>query len=344
MLSNLIRHWFLITLAVCFWAGHQFASTVDVVSQWPYFRSGIVFAVMMATGLSLRADTIGRSVTRPAAAIVAIGCNVLLVPLLAYPTQFFLPYETFGGLWVASLVPCTLASAAVWTRKAGGDDSIAILTTIVTNLACFVVVPAGLYWVLSNQSDLSASQQIAKLAATVVAPLVLAQWLRTVTVSGHVVADWADQRKREISVFAQCGILVMVVLGSSQSGLMMASATDTSDSESSFVGVGLLLGSVAGVHGVALLLAIGLARTLRIGRDQQIACGIAGSQKTLMVGLQIAIDCGVSVLPMLLYHASQLLIDTVVADRWKTRSEKLEKDSEKAQVARPLPLKIVSRF
>ena len=223
-------------------------------------------------------------------------------------------------LWVAALVPCTLASAAVWTRKAGGDDSIAILTTVVTNLACFMVVPTGLYWVLSSQSDLSASQQIAKLSATVVAPLVLAQWLRRVKVSGHVVADWADQRKRAISVFAQCGILMMVVLGASQSSLMMASATEASDS--TIVDAGLLLGSVASVHGVALMLAIGLARLLRVGPDQQIACGIAGSQKTLMVGLQIAIDCGVSVLPMLLYHASQLLIDTMVADRWKTRSEK----------------------
>jgi sodium/bile acid cotransporter 7 len=36
-----------------------------------------------------------------------------------------------------------------------------------------------------------------------------------------------------------------------------------------------------------------------------------------MVGLQIAIDCGVSVIPMLVYHLSQLIIDTVIADRWK---------------------------
>jgi sodium/bile acid cotransporter 7 len=38
-----------------------------------------------------------------------------------------------------------------------------------------------------------------------------------------------------------------------------------------------------------------------------------------MIGLQIAIECGVSVLPMIVYHVGQLLIDTVVADRWKQK-------------------------
>jgi predicted Na+-dependent transporter len=124
MRSKLLRHWFLVLLAVCFCVGHQFASTIDVVSQWPYFRSGIVFAVMMSTGLSLRAGAIGRSITRPAAAIVAIGCNVLLVPLLAYPTQFFLPYETFGGcgllLWFHApwrLRPSGLAKPVAMIRS-----------------------------------------------------------------------------------------------------------------------------------------------------------------------------------------------------------------------------------
>ena len=56
--------------------------------------------------------------------------------------------------------------------------------------------------------------------------------------------------------------------------------------------------------------------------SRQIAIGLSGSQKTLMVGLQIAIDCGVSVIPMITYHLGQLLIDTIVADRWRRGSSK----------------------
>ena len=52
-----------------------------------------------------------------------------------------------------------------------------------------------------------------------------------------------------------------------------------------------------------------------LNRADQISVGFAGSQKTLMVGLQVAIDLGINVIPMVAYHISQLLIDTLVADR-----------------------------
>ena len=71
------------------------------------------------------------------------------------------------------------------------------------------------------------------------------------------------------------------------------------------------------IHTLSLYAGILLAKRAGIDRSAQIAVGIAGSQKTLMVGLQIAIDLGVSVIPMLAYHIGQLIIDTIIADRWK---------------------------
>ena len=60
--------------------------------------------------------------------------------------------------FVAAVVPCTLASASVWTRKAGGDDSISMMTTVVTNLACLLVVPIGVSLVLAETSALVAER------------------------------------------------------------------------------------------------------------------------------------------------------------------------------------------
>ena len=67
----------------------------------------------------------------------------------------------------------------------------------------------------------------------------------------------------------------------------------------------------------ALLVGFGLGRLAGMDRAEWIAVGLAGSQKTLMIGLHIAVtqDLGLAVLPMVAYHAVQLLLDTVVADR-----------------------------
>ena len=53
-----------------------------------------------------------------------------------------------------------------------------------------------------------------------------------------------------------------------------------------------------------------------------IAVAFSGSQKTLMVGAYIALAVGpLAILPMVAYHAAQLIVDTLVADWWRARSE-----------------------
>src|SRR6056297_3456027 len=175
MWARLGKQWFLIALAVCFAVGYLAASPLQPLLEIPFLRSSIVFAVMWAMGVTLHAKTVRRSLSRPGPSLLAIGINLAVVPLLCLPTRFLLTDDLFGGLFVAAIVPCTLASASVWTRKAGGDDSIAMMTTVATNVACVVVAPLGIWLVLSQQVEIEAAEQMKKLAAVVVAPLVLAQ-------------------------------------------------------------------------------------------------------------------------------------------------------------------------
>lgn len=309
MWANFTKHWFLVALAVCFVGGYLSAETIRPVLEWGLLRETIVFSVMWAMGVTLQADAIRKSLARPLPALLAIGINVLLVPLLCLPMAWLLPEHLFGGLFVAGIVPCTLASASVWTRKAGGDDSIAMMTTVVTNLACLVVVPIGLALVLAETTQVSGLEQMKKLAIVVVAPLVLSQGMRRAGL-----AVWADRNKPRLSTFGQLGILSMVVFGS----VAGASAVQDAGAQSiGWLGGVHMIAAAVGVHVLALWIGIGLAKRAGLDRDSQIGVGIAGSQKTLMVGLQIAIDCGVSVVPMLVYHLGQLLVDTIVVERWK---------------------------
>jgi sodium/bile acid cotransporter 7 len=74
------------------------------------------------------------------------------------------------------------------------------------------------------------------------------------------------------------------------------------------------------VHVALLLLGFGLSRLLRIERGDAIAVIFAGSQKTLMVGAYLAMAVGpLAILPMVAYHATQLVIDTLVADWLRQR-------------------------
>src|SRR5690606_12263441 len=79
-----------------------------------------------------------------------------------------------------------------------------------------------------------------------------------------------------------------------------------------------MLLAVVGVPLASLFSGLRLARWLGLSWGDQIAVAFSGSQKTLMIGIAIANDyfAPVAMLPMLAYHVTQLLIDTVIADHW----------------------------
>jgi sodium/bile acid cotransporter 7 len=88
-----------------------------------------------------------------------------------------------------------------------------------------------------------------------------------------------------------------------------------------------------------------LSRLLGFERGELIAVVFAGSQKTIPIGLLIATDVAMfgdpnllgpgqgvpfAVFPVLMYHASQLFIDTAVADRFAA-TQPFSRDSKSSE-------------
>jgi sodium/bile acid cotransporter 7 len=227
-----------------------------------------------------------------------------------------LPAELATGMIVATSVPCTLATASVFTRRAGGNDAVSFLVTIITNLACFLVVPAWLWLLVSgeSQADIRQAQidygEIALgLILLVVLPIVVAQCLRQL----RTVGAWAARHKHSLSLVAQAGVLLMVLIGAVDCGerLGMVSNGDAVSSSS----IVKMIFAVTLVHVTLLLVGFALSKMLGFARIDAIPVALAGSQKTLMVGAYLALAVGpLAILPMVAYHAAQLIIDTLLAD------------------------------
>lgn len=313
MRSFLSRQWFLISLFILICLGFACPAWFEPLSQAKFLRNCVVAVVLFVMALPLDTKSVRDSIRRPWPALVASLVNVGVLPLVTWMLVPMLSNEDMRrGLLVTAAVPCTLASAAVWTRRAGGDDTVAILVTTITNLTCFLTIPFWLYLTLG--SELTAEDQARlvrmplRLGMLVVAPMTLAQILR----QRSSIGDWATRNKSHLSKFAQVGILIMVLSGATVCGLKLA---DTSVKQLSGVVPMALLALT--LHLIVFFIGFRLAGWLGFSRPQQIASGIAGSQKTLMVGLDIAITYvgGLAILPMVTYHIIQLLADTVIADR-----------------------------
>jgi sodium/bile acid cotransporter 7 len=275
--------------------------------------------------LPLQASAMWRTLRRPQAPALGIAMNSAALPLFTWlwvsaGGAALLGPELSIGLLVAAATPCTLASAAVWTRRAGGNDSASIMVTVITNASCFLVTPFWLLVTTGQTAELDAGGMIAKLFLLVVLPMSLAQLIRRRASFGA----WATRHKTPLGVFAQTGVLTMIFIGSVQTGERFSSASTRPGGFELF----LVLFSVATIHLTILGAGTWIARLLGMEREDQISVAFAGSQKTLMVGLQVAIDLGFNIVPMVLYHITQLLLDTLIADRFKQNTQSATSDTQ----------------
>lgn len=311
MRDFIARRWFLLALAALLVGGLSFPHPLEGLADRVPQRLVVAIALFM---MSLPFDTaaIWRAVRRPTAVLLAVGINFGLTPLLACVVSHGLRADLAAGLVIAGAVPSTIASAAVWTRRAGGNDAIALLVTLVTNLTCFLVTPLWLLLCTGTRVELAVGEMMSSLALQVVLPIGAAQLIRRIA----AVAEFAASQKVPLGVLAQMGILTIASVGAVRAGL----ALDGDQVDIVALDWLLMLLAVVGIHTLMLWAGHALGRMLGIPRADRIAVGFGGSQKTLMIGLYIAVEyfSGLAMLPMIVYHVGQLLIDTLVADRLRS--------------------------
>ncbi len=306
-MNFLKQQWFLISLILCLGLGIWWCESLEPLARSRPLRQTVLACVMFVTAWSLETSVVVKTLFRPGAALLASVINLGLIPLLAKPLSLWLGSELAVALIVATATPCTLASAAVWTRRAGGNDVIAVLTTVITNGVCFLVMPFWIVaWVGRELEGISFVDMMNRLLMLVIAPMVIAQLTRI----NRRIATWSTARKHELGLFALLGVLLMVVVGAVETGLRMADGERFAWGEWIWVGI-----SCAALHFGSWWLGFRVTNWCGFPRGDAIAVGFAGSQKTLMVGLVICLQLGVSVLPLVMYHAIQLIGDTLIADR-----------------------------
>ncbi len=303
------RHWFLLALSAVLLVGMIWNARLSVpLSQVP--RGWLVAGVMFMTALPLPFTAFTSVVRRWRGLAIALVINMAMAPVLAQLLRGLLPEQLSVGLLIAASVPCTLASAAVWTRRGGGNDALALAVTIITNLSCFAVMPATLFLFLSAHVVLpkTAAELSLQLVQRVLLPIAAAQLLRVL----GPVATWATATKPVLSTICQCGILTMVLLGAVGAGETLAKIGSLALPWCCWP---LLIAIVAVLHLGLFAAGWWFSQSIGLARPDGVAVAVAGSQKTLMIGLDVALSFGgLAVLPMVAYHVCQLLLDTILVD------------------------------
>ncbi|MBS0206993.1 MAG: bile acid:sodium symporter [Planctomycetes bacterium] len=321
----LIQSWFLVALVILLPGGMAWGwVTTEAWRQSTVGRvhpGSTTIAILFLMAFSLNSSRLRDSFRSPGPVVWGTIVNIGILPLLAWPLacRFSLPDFSLG-LMIAAVVPCTLATASVSTRQAGGNDAVSLLITLLTNLISVGLTPLWLKWTISMEANIDPWPVIANLTMTVLLPTIAGQVARSIPPLGRV----AVAHRMGVSIAAQCLVLVIVTKAAVEAGGRLQTQS-TWPAGMEFLA---LIAACAGVHTVSMWIAEWGGRWLGLPRFDRIATVFAGSQKTLPVGLLLASMPAITgelslpfiTFPILLFHAVQLMLDTAIADQIAKRT------------------------
>lgn len=316
----LCNSWFLWTLVLVLAVGGVFGHYGPSFLVDGYLRlvqpSVTTAIVLFLMAFSLDASKRTAALLQPTASVFGCVLNLGVLPLLAWPLAAAQSLRDFEvGLIVTAATPCTLATASVFTRRAGGNDAVSLVTTLITNLACVVITPLWLLAYFDRTGNFDSWGMIQRLLLTVFLPVILGQLAQLPAAADRFV----KVHRSRIGLVAQLFVLLLVSVAATDAGRAL-SVQPVWPSLSAAV---VLLLSCSGLHGAALALGWWGSRGLRLDRSDTIAVAIAGSQKTLPVGLMLVASPELTgpaapfvTFPLVVYHAVQLILDGILAERW----------------------------
>jgi sodium/bile acid cotransporter 7 len=278
-----------------------------------------IFLVFFLHGLGLSTERMKAGLTRWRLHLLVqaftFGVFPLLWLLLDALAGRWLPADLSLGFLYLCAVPSTISSSVAMTALGRGNVAGAIFNASLSSLLGVVLTPllVGLLSRTAGQA-LPLGDAILKLATLLLLPLAVGQGLRP------LVGRWFARYQKATHGFDKLVILLLVY----------ASFCDS-------VEAGLFTrygGGILGVTfaGAALLLAVVLwlstraARWAGFDKEDEIAAVFCGSKKTLASGVPMARllfgahpGLGLIVLPLMFYHQLQLLVCSVLAERYSSR-------------------------
>jgi sodium/bile acid cotransporter 7 len=215
------------------------------------------------------------------------------------------------GIFYMAALPPTVSSSVVMVSIARGNVPAAIFNAGISGIAGVFITPLWMSLVLSNTPDLDIARLgsvVMKLMLQILAPVVFGMLLN------RKWGAFAERHGRELRMFDQTVILLIVY-----------TSFCSSFAHRVFEGFSIMTLAVC-ASGMALLFFVvyGLitagCRRLKLDREDTTAAQFCGSKKSLVHGTAMSkvifagySGIGVILLPIMLYHAIQLMIVSAIA-------------------------------
>lgn len=315
--SIFVKNWFFVGIAVMVLTAFYFPGVGIFIKTYKVLNI-VIFLGFLLTGLTLDTSSILEQLKDARVLLAAVVSSLILFPAIAYflARLFFKATPDFAmGALIIGVAPATIASGTVMTAMALGNVPLSLFICVLTNFAALLTIPfilTNLLHFTGTSIDLPVAGMLFSLVLKVLVPTLIGQLLRP------RMAAMIFPYKKQISIFNQ-SIILMIILNA------VSSAADRL-LESDITIVWLFV-FMFGLHTLILAMNFGLSRIIRLDLPSTAAFTIHTSQKTLTISYLVWAEhfyhsYPMALIPPIVYHLTQSIVDTWVAHRFRRAAER----------------------
>lgn len=226
-----------------------------------------------------------------------------------------------GTFYLATL-PSTVSSSVVMVSIAGGNLPAAIFNASVSSILGVFITPLWMSLFLAeNSKDFDMRTILFKLILQVLLPFILGVGLN------RFFGEFADKHKKKLRYFDQIIILLIVYTAFCDS-FVLNIFSDFSISDLIYLTLAMCL-----LFFLSYAFIYAVSRFLKFDRDDTVTVLFCGSKKSLVHGtvmsrvlFQDSSLAGIILLPIMIYHAMQLIFASIIAKSIATRKGRIVTD------------------
>lgn len=283
-----------------------------------------VIVIFVNSGMGLQSLS---KLNHPKALGFGILFTLFITPLIAIPILAFgkgyVELTLLQGLALFCAVPTTLSSGVAMVQNANGNVPLAIFLTTVTNLLGVFTMPFTMSYIFQGASvQIKVADMLFQLSCLTLVPLLVGLGLKF---SSDGVGKFAKDNKKPLTKMQNCCIFCVVWLMTSGAQSIIMDTPPLS------LSICILLACL--IHVVYRIGTYFSANAMGFGPQEWICVVLMCSQKSLPACVSV-ISClpaelqaksGVLIVPCIMCHFSQLMIDGFLAIRWKVPEEQMTK-------------------
>jgi sodium/bile acid cotransporter 7 len=246
----------------------------------------------------------------------------ILFPVFVLAFSFLLNEPDYRLLWIGTFylaaLPSTVSSSVVMVSIAGGNLPAAIFNASISSIIGIFVTPIWMsFFIDETGSSAELLDVIINLCLQILVPVILGIFLH------HKWGSFVEKYKTELRYFDQSIILLIVYTAFCESfyGNMFSSHPLTEILMLAFIMISFFLVMFGLMYILSLL--------FKFNREDTITVLFCGSKKSLVQGavmgrvlFQNPVSLGIILLPLMLYHALQLIAGSIIAEKISIKSKK----------------------